>query len=67
MIFGEETPKELIDTLVPNILVKGADYKPENIVGYDTVVKNGGKVVTIEFVEGKSTTKTIEKIKGANG
>lgn len=67
VIFGEETPKELIDTLVPNILVKGADYKPENIVGYDTVVKNGGKVITIEFVEGKSTTKTIEKIKGANG
>ncbi len=62
-LFGEETPKELIDELIPDILVKGADYKPEEIVGYDTVTKNGGKVITIELVEGRSTTKTIEKIK----
>lgn len=61
--FGEETPKELIDELIPDILVKGADYKPEEIVGYDTVTSNGGKVITIELVEGRSTTKTIEKIK----
>ena len=66
-VFGEETPEKLIGMLVPNVLVKGADYKPEDIVGYDTVVKNGGKVITIEFVEGKSTTKTIEKIRGENG
>ncbi len=62
-LFGEETPKELIDELIPDILVKGADYKPEEIVGYDTVTNNGGKVITIELVEGRSTTKTIEKIK----
>lgn len=62
-LFGEETPKELIDELIPDILVKGADYKPEEIVGYDTVTKNGGKVMTIELVEGRSTTKTIERIK----
>lgn len=62
-LFGEETPKELIDELIPDILVKGADYKPEEIVGYDTVTSNGGKVITIELVEGRSTTKTIEKIK----
>lgn len=62
-LFGEETPKELIDELIPDILVKGADYKPEEIVGYDTVTGNGGKVMTIELVEGRSTTKTIEKIK----
>lgn len=63
-LFDEETPKELIDELIPDILVKGADYEPENIVGYDTVTKNGGKVITIALVDGKSTTKTIEKIKG---
>lgn len=62
-LFGEETPQELIDSLVPDILVKGADYKPQEIVGYDTVTKAGGKVMTIELVEGRSTTKTIEKIR----
>ncbi len=61
--FGEQTPKELIDELIPDILVKGADYKPEEIVGYDTVTSNGGKVMTVELVEGRSTTKTIERIK----
>jgi len=64
VLFGEETPKNLIDTIVPNVLVKGADYKPEDIVGFDTVTTNGGEVKTIEFVEGRSTTKTIERIKG---
>jgi D-beta-D-heptose 7-phosphate kinase/D-beta-D-heptose 1-phosphate adenosyltransferase len=62
-LFDEETPKELIETLIPDILVKGADYLPENIVGFDTVTKNGGKVMTVALVDGKSTTKTIEKIK----
>lgn len=62
-LFDEETPKELIDEIVPDILVKGADYKPEDIVGFDTVTKNGGKVITIELLKGRSTTKTIEKIK----
>jgi len=65
-LFDEETPKELIDAVIPDILVKGADYEPENIVGYDTVTKNGGKVVTIELVEGRSTTKTIERIKAGS-
>jgi len=51
---------------MPDILVKGADYEPENIVGYDTVTKNGGKVITIGLVEGRSTTKTIEKIKASS-
>ncbi len=61
--FDEETPLELINEVIPDILVKGADYKPEEIVGFDTVTQNGGKVMTIALVEGKSTTKTIEKIK----
>lgn len=62
VLFDENTPLNLISKIVPNILIKGADYKPEEIVGYDIVTKNGGSVKTIKFVEGKSTTKTIEKI-----
>ncbi len=62
VLFDEETPLNLISQIVPNVLVKGADYKPEEIVGYDVVTQNGGCVKTIEFVEGKSTTKTIERI-----
>lgn len=62
-IFEEETPKELIAYLLPDILVKGSDYSVENIVGADTVVANGGEVKTIDLVEGFSTSKLIEKIK----
>ena len=63
MLFDEDTPYELIKKVQPDVLVKGADYKPEDIVGYDIVKAKGGKVTTIEFVEGFSTTKIIEKIK----
>lgn len=61
--FEEDTPLELIETLVPNILVKGGDYTIETIVGADTVMKHGGKVRTIDLVDGYSTTNLIEKIK----
>lgn len=60
--FDEETPYELIKFLQPDILTKGSDYQIENIVGYDVVKNNGGKVVTVPLVEGYSTTKLIEKI-----
>lgn len=63
VLFDEETPYELIKLLQPNILVKGSDYKPESIVGYDIVVARGGRVETIDFVDGFSTTSLIEKIK----
>lgn len=63
VFFDEETPYELIKLLQPNILVKGSDYKPESIVGYDIVVARGGRVETIDFVDGFSTTLLIEKIK----
>lgn len=63
-LFNEDTPRELIELLVPDVLVKGSDYKPENIVGYDTVVKHGGKVETIDFIEGYSTTAIEKKILG---
>lgn len=62
VLFDEETPYELIKFLQPDILVKGDDYKVETIVGYDIVMARGGKVVTIPFLEGYSTTKLIQKI-----
>ena len=64
VFFGEETPYDLIKTTQPDILVKGADYKPEDIVGYDIVKNKGGEVVTIEFLEGYSTTAIEKKILG---
>ena len=60
-----DTPYNLIKTVQPDVLVKGSDYKPENIVGYDIVTAKGGKVVTVDLVEGFSTTKTIEKMSAA--
>jgi rfaE bifunctional protein nucleotidyltransferase chain/domain len=62
--FGEDTPYNLIKTIKPDILVKGADYKPEDIVGYDIVKNKGGEIVTIEFLEGYSTTAIEKKILG---
>jgi len=62
-VFSEETPKELIEYLLPNILVKGSDYSIETIVGADTVLRNGGEVKTIDLVNGYSTSNIIEKIK----
>ena len=64
VLFNEATPYELIKFLKPNILVKGNDYAKEDIVGYDVVTANGGKVITIPFLEGYSTTRLIEKILG---
>lgn len=63
ILFDEPTPKELIETLCPNILVKGDDYTVENIVGADFVMAKGGEVKTISLVEGYSTTAIIKKIK----
>lgn len=61
--FNDETPLKLIKKILPKILVKGGDYDPKKIVGYDAVTENGGKVLALTFVKGKSTTKIIEKIK----
>lgn len=59
VIFDEDTPATLIEQLVPDLLVKGADYRIEDIVGADTVLKAGGRVVTAELVPGQSTTKLV--------
>ena len=61
--FHEDTPERIIKELLPNILVKGGDYQIHEIVGADAVQLNGGKVITLSFVEGCSTTKILEKIK----
>ena len=61
-LFFEDTPKEVIDQIIPNVLVKGSDYRAEDIVGYETVVKNGGKVETIDFIPGYSTSGIEKKI-----
>lgn len=62
VFFDEDTPYELIKQVQPDILVKGNDYKPEEIVGYDIVTAKGGKVLTIDLVEGFSTTNIISRM-----
>ena len=62
ILFEEDTPKNLIEQVQPDILVKGGDYQIENIVGADFVLKNGGKVLTIPFVDGYSSTKIIQAL-----
>ena len=63
IVFEEDTPLELISTLLPDVLVKGGDYTIETIVGAKEVIANGGKVIINPIVEGFSTTNIIEKIK----
>jgi D-glycero-beta-D-manno-heptose 1-phosphate adenylyltransferase len=63
VIFEEDNPYNLIKFINPDILVKGKDYAVESIVGADIVLENGGKVVTIDLVEGYSTTLIENKIK----
>jgi rfaE bifunctional protein nucleotidyltransferase chain/domain len=61
-IFEEDTPYNLIQQLQPDILVKGGDWNVEDIIGSDIVLANGGQVKSLNFVDGFSTTSTIEKI-----
>lgn len=63
IVFEEETPYKLISLLLPDILVKGGDWKTEDIVGSDIVIEHGGKVFSLSFHEGYSTTLIEEKIK----
>ena len=60
--FGDDTPLELISSLLPNVLVKGDDYTVETIVGSKEVIENGGEVKTVALVNGYSTTSIIKKI-----
>lgn len=65
ILFGEETPLKLISTLLPDVLVKGADYPVEEIVGHKEVLAHGGKVERIDFVPGYSTSSIEKKIKNS--
>lgn len=60
--FDEETPFELIQVVRPDVLVKGGDWKPEQIIGHDIVASYGGETRALQFVAGHSTTNIIEKI-----
>jgi len=63
VVFEEDTPLECIRAVEPDVLVKGGDYRVEDIVGFREVTNSGGRVLTIPLVEGKSTSAIIDRIK----
>ena len=63
VLFSENTPQKLIETIVPDILTKGGDYKVEEIAGHEVVLENGGSVILVPFIDGFSTTNIVDKIK----
>ena len=62
-LFGEDTPRELISALLPDVLVKGGDYRLDDVVGREEVEAGRGRVVLIPFVEGYSTTELMRRIR----
>ena len=64
-LFGEDTPRRLIEALGPDVLVKGGDYEAAQVVGHDEVTKAGGAVVILPFVEGRSTTALLDRIRSS--
>lgn len=63
VMFSEDTPFDLINSIQPDVLIKGSDYEVEKIIGAMVVLENGGKVETIDFVHSISTSQIIDKIK----
>lgn len=63
IIFDELTPQKLIEEIKPDVLVKGGDWKPDEIIGADIVRDNGGEVVVLDLVDGHSTSSTLSRIK----
>ena len=63
VLFDEDTPYNLIKKVQPDVLVKGSDYKPEEIVGYDVLKAKSGEVVTVDYLEGYSTSSLIERLR----
>jgi D-beta-D-heptose 7-phosphate kinase/D-beta-D-heptose 1-phosphate adenosyltransferase len=63
VLFSEPTPLRQIQTLTPDVLVKGADYRKREIVGAEWVIAHGGKVVRIPLVKGKSSSKILQKLR----
>ena len=62
-MFEEQTPENLIKKIKPDVLVKGGDYDPKDIIGYKTVIENGGQVKVLGFHDGYSSSNYINKIK----
>ena len=67
IVFDEQTPERLIRELKPDVLVKGGDWKPEEIIGSDFVIGRGGKVVSLPFLDGYSSSGLVEKIRRGGG
>lgn len=65
--FGSDTPGELIAALLPDVLVKGGDYAPEEMIGREEVLAAGGEVVVVPFLEGRSTTGLVRRIRRTGG
>ncbi len=63
VVFEQDTPYELIQTIVPDVLVKGGDWQPEDIIGSDIVLSNGGEVKSLPYIQGYSTTNIEQKIR----
>ena len=63
--FSEDTPEALLELLKPDVLAKGGDYRPSEVVGADQVIANGGEVRVLGLVEDCSTTAIVEQIRGA--
>ena len=61
--FSEDTPAKLIGAVLPDVLVKGGDYRPEEIVGGKEVLANGGEVRVLAFRDGHSTTRIIDRLR----
>ncbi len=66
IIFDEDTPYNLINKIQPDVLVKGGDWSPDQIIGSDIVLAKNGKVMSLSFKEGKSTTNIINKVRNNN-
>ena len=64
--FSEDTPERLICNVLPDVLVKGGDYQPEQVAGGPCVIKNGGEVTILDYIEGHSTTDIIKSILSGN-
>lgn len=62
ILFDEDTPLKLIEALQPDVLVKGGDWPIDKIVGADVVLKRGGQVKSLQFLEGRSTTKVVNRM-----
>ncbi len=67
VVFHEDTPQQLVERLLPDVIVKGGDYAPDAIAGADVVRARGGRVVVIPLVSGQSTTSIIERVTAADG